>query len=147
VFVDALPVNSSGKVDRLALPRPESGRHVQPADSTPAGALDQLVANIWKEVLNAEFVGIDDNFFDIGGNSLLMARVHARINEVATSSLSIVDMFQFPTVRALAAQLANGGVNVAEVGVAAPETLDAGRARLLGQARRRAESIGDGTGR
>ena len=57
---------------------------------------------VWQEVLGAEKVGVDDNFFDLGGNSLLVTRVHARIKPLFEREVRVVDLFQYPTIRLLA---------------------------------------------
>jgi amino acid adenylation domain-containing protein len=145
VFVDDFPVNASGKADRLAFPVPNTERLVEKNYAPPSGELEQLIVRIWTEVLAVDPIGADDNFFDIGGNSLLMARVHARLSEMAPSALSIVDMFQFPTIRALATHLSRGAfADKADASSAdRSEARTAGQARLLDQARRRSQSNAD----
>src|SRR6185503_7759883 len=69
----------------------------------PAGSsTEQQVAAVWREVLGADAVGIDDNFFDLGGNSLLLIRVFNRLCAIVGSRLSVVHLFEYPTVRRLA---------------------------------------------
>ncbi|MEU8825292.1 amino acid adenylation domain-containing protein [Streptomyces sp. NPDC048636] len=99
VELEAIPLTANGKTDRAALPRPPgiSGPRAQPADQ-----LERTIAGIWREVLLAEAVGPEDNFFEAGGNSLLLMRVMARINADLGGSLTRVEMFMYPTVRALA---------------------------------------------
>jgi hypothetical protein len=141
VFLAELPLNSSGKVDRLALPPPDESRQTECAYTAPAGNLEQLIARLWKEVLHLDSVGVDDNFFDIGGNSLLLARVHARLTEMTSAELSIVDMFEFPTIRSLAAHLTQTAApEDGAIAADRSEALVAGQARLREQARRRTAS-------
>ncbi|WP_422733746.1 amino acid adenylation domain-containing protein [Micromonospora sp. WMMD558] len=105
--LERLPRGESGKVDRAALPPP---RLPAPAGrATPTGELEEAVAAIWREVLAVQHVGADDNFFDIGGHSLLMVRVQARLAERLGRTVPVVDLFRHPTVRALARHLAAGG--------------------------------------
>ncbi|MGN9779207.1 amino acid adenylation domain-containing protein [Micromonospora sp. H33] len=107
VPLDRLPRGESGKVDRAALPPP---RLPAPAGrGAPTGELEEAVAAIWREVLAVQVVGADDNFFDIGGHSLLMVRVQARLAERLGRTVPVVDLFRHPTVRALARHLASGG--------------------------------------
>ncbi|KUJ66294.1 hypothetical protein ACZ90_38475 [Streptomyces albus subsp. albus] len=98
VELDAIPLTANGKTDRRALPRPAgaTGPRTEPADR-----LERAIAGIWREVLLLDAVGTEDNFFEAGGNSLLLMRVMARINADMGGSLSRVEMFMYPTVRAL----------------------------------------------
>ncbi|MEU3456523.1 amino acid adenylation domain-containing protein [Micromonospora sp. NPDC006766] len=66
---------------------------------------EELIAGIWRDVLARERVGLSDNFFDIGGHSMALAAVHARLTEATGRSISMLDLFRHPTVRALAASL------------------------------------------
>jgi hypothetical protein len=144
VLMERFPVTPAGKVDRRALPAPDAGRPAVVHRAAPTGDLEQAIASIWRDVLQTEEVGADDNFFDIGGTSLLIARVHARLSAIQPSAISIVDMFQFPTVRALAARLAEGAAPDADVAAVVTEAdavrsgqQAAGALRLREQARRR----------
>jgi acyl carrier protein len=103
VFLDRLPLTENGKVDRKALPNPE-----QPAAAVyvaPRTAIQQLIAKIWQEALLVERVGLDDNFFDLGGHSLLVARVRFTLREKLGRDVALVDFFTYPTVRTLAQRL------------------------------------------
>jgi acyl carrier protein len=109
VVLDALPLSRNGKVDRKALPKPEAQDAALAEDYRPPESdLEQQIAALWQEVLQIESVGIDNNFFDMGGHSLLMARLHARLQEALKVQVAIVDLFQYPTVRTLAAYLGRG---------------------------------------
>ncbi len=104
VCLERLPLLENGKVDRRALPAPPPGS----ADSTyvkPLSALEELIAGVWQEMLGVEKVGTQDNFFDLGGHSLLMARVHSRLQELLGREIPIVEMFRYPTIKALAQYL------------------------------------------
>ncbi|MBV9109206.1 MAG: amino acid adenylation domain-containing protein, partial [Gemmatimonadetes bacterium] len=104
VPLDAIPLTPSGKVDRRALPAP------LPNTGTPSGAplsrRESEVAEVWGEVLGAGAIGPDDNFFDLGGNSLLLISLAARLAERLGSTATAVELFRFPTVRTQAARLA-----------------------------------------
>lgn len=63
---------------------------------------EETVAAIWKEVLGVDAIGIDDNFFDLGGNSLTMIQVYSRLRDTVQNNLSVVDLFRYPTVQKLA---------------------------------------------
>ena len=101
-FLDALPLTPNGKLDRARLPEPqrEGG-----AFTPPRGEIQETVASIWAEALGVARVGVHDNFFDLGGHSLLLARVHARLRERLGAEISIVELFRYPTVESLAGRL------------------------------------------
>jgi hypothetical protein len=75
--------------------------------------IEQVIAGIWREALSVPHVGLDDNFFDIGGNSLLMVQVHVKLREGTNTSLSVLDLFRYPTIRLLAGAIspASGRAN------------------------------------
>ena len=105
VALDRLPLTPNGKVDRKALPAPGTGTAEPPARGEPAAprsALERAIAEVWRDVLGVEKVGLQDNFFELGGHSLLAAEVHARLRESLGRELSMVDLFRYPTVAALA---------------------------------------------
>jgi hypothetical protein len=100
----AFPMTPNGKVDRRALPEPLPPAAVR-TGSPPQGDLEQVVCGVWQEVLGLTEVGVTDNFFDLGGHSLLVVQVQRRLRDVSGCEVSITDMFRLPTVRALAAHL------------------------------------------
>jgi len=102
VGLKKLPLTPNGKVDRNALPVPGRESQVSVAYVAPGNDLEQQLASVWQEALKAERVGVDDNFFDLGGNSLLVMRVHARIKPLFDREVHVIDLFRFPTIRALA---------------------------------------------
>jgi hypothetical protein len=102
----------NGKVDRRAFPEPRSTT-VMPATTLPESQLERRVATIWREVLGLPSVGMTDNFFDLGGHSLLIVQVQRRLHEVCEHEVSITDMFRLPTIRALAAHLAGNATSTA----------------------------------
>jgi amino acid adenylation domain-containing protein len=105
-FVDELPFSPNGKVDRAKLRL--SYRDLEsetPQAALPTTAAQLLVAGAWKKVLGLNGFGVDDNFFDIGGNSLLLAAVECELRPNFATPFTITDLFEHPTVRALAARL------------------------------------------
>jgi acyl carrier protein len=104
VRIDSLPLNASGKIDRTALPAPSEDNALDSeqfaAPETPA---QQRLAEIIVEVLGRGPVGIDDNFFLLGGHSLLGTQVVLRAGEAFGVDLTLRHLFQAPTVRTLAA--------------------------------------------
>ncbi|HKI06704.1 MAG TPA: amino acid adenylation domain-containing protein [Thermoanaerobaculia bacterium] len=107
----ALPRTVSGKVDAQSLPAPAEALGAPRGEShvPPRTSLERSVAAIWREVLGIEEVGIDDNFFDRGGHSLLLIRVHARLQKLLGREIPVLDLFNHPTIGALARHLAAGG--------------------------------------
>ncbi|MFJ4187796.1 amino acid adenylation domain-containing protein [Kitasatospora sp. NPDC089509] len=99
----ALPLTPNGKVDRRALPVPDP---VESAGAPVSTELEKRIAAAWCEVLGLERVGADDNFFDVGGDSLRLTSVAALLRERLGLPVTRLGMFRYPTVRALAAGLA-----------------------------------------
>jgi amino acid adenylation domain-containing protein len=107
VVMEAMPLTSHGKIDRKALPEPESvaaalPTYRQPLGATPQTELEEKLLSIFREVLNATDFGVTDSFFDFGGYSLLTVNLFTRINRALSLSLPISLLFDAPTVRALA---------------------------------------------
>ncbi len=112
LVMSAFPLTPNGKIDRLALPDPRAAIVVAPA-AAPEGALENTLAALWREVLGLAQVGVNDNFFDLGGHSLLVVQVQRRLGELQGQDVSITDMFRFPTIRSLARHLAGHQVSTA----------------------------------
>jgi acyl carrier protein len=111
VPLDEIPLTPNGKVDRLALARLETSTRTA-ADATfvaPKNELERRISELWREVLRVERVATDTNFFDLGGHSRLLAEVHARLATELDRRLSMVELFQYPTVATLAAHLSSDG--------------------------------------
>ncbi len=106
VRLDEFPLTPSGKVDRRALPAPEGTRQTRGAFAAPQSEAERRITGIWQDLLRIDEVGRDDNFFDLGGHSLLIVRMTARLKEAFHKDLSVVDLFQHPTVRQQAELLA-----------------------------------------
>ncbi len=112
VVLDAMPLTPNAKIDRKALPAPEG---LEPASHhaafiAPANHIEETIARVYGEVLNAGVVGTEDNFFDMGGHSLLAVQAHRRLRDALRREFSIADLFRYPTVRGLAAYLASAAV-------------------------------------
>ena len=111
------------------MPRPRREDRVgQTAWSAPATATEQRIAAVWSGVLGLDSIGAHDNFFDLGGNSLLLGTLHARLERELSITLPIRRLFEHPTVRALAQALAG----------AAPERSSAADVRSRAQRAQRA---------
>jgi amino acid adenylation domain-containing protein len=101
-----LPLNANGKVDRRALPAVTAGG-VTTAAAAPRSVLEGQIAAVWCSVLGLEAVGVEESFFDVGGHSLLLVRVQAGLESALGRAIPLVTLFQYPTVAALAAHLAD----------------------------------------
>ncbi len=106
VFLEALPMLPTGKVDRAALPKPDQSRpELDSGFVAPRSAVEEVLAGIWAEMLDIERVGIYDSFFDLGGHSLLVTQLISQIRELFEIDLALQSIFQEPTVSALAEAL------------------------------------------
>ncbi|MEU3026955.1 amino acid adenylation domain-containing protein [Streptomyces incarnatus] len=101
--LEALPLTANGKVDRAALPAPERRFATGTEYEAPATPTEELIAEVWQELLGAERVGVHDDFFELGGDSLLALRTVSRINALFATDLSPRALFESPTVAETAA--------------------------------------------
>ena len=101
VVLDKLPLTANGKLDRKALPSPDSGAYVTREYEAPVGEVETILARIWAEVLKLDRVGRNDNFFELGGHSLLAITVIERMRE-AGLILEVGALFDFPILKGLA---------------------------------------------
>lgn len=125
VFLEAFPLTPNNKVDRRALPAVEETVDV-PQDPVECGSdMERTVIETWRDVLRTEAIGTHDNFFDIGGDSLLAAQVLHLLRQRLSQPVSLTDLFRFPTVHKLAERL--GGTHV---DMTVPQSTDRARARL-----------------
>ena len=102
VVLEALPLTVNGKVDRKALPAPE-GRPAELEYVAPRTPVEEMLAQIWAEVLGVERVGIHDNFFELGGHSLMAIRVVSRLRDAFSVELPVRVLFEAPSMAELAA--------------------------------------------
>src|SRR5262245_61856874 len=109
VILDEFPRSPSGKVNRPALQSAAhaSRTHSDTAQVAPRNEVERAVARIWQEILGLDRVGVDENFFDLGGHSLLLVRLQSRLRQTFGADLSIVDLFRYPTVSSLANAIHN----------------------------------------
>ena len=111
VVIDALPLTANGKLDKRALPAPEytdGGGY-----RAPANAIEELLAGIYAQVLGVERVGVDDSFFDLGGDSLSAMRLIAAVNTGLDAGLGVRAVFEAPTVARLACRIGGGAGRLA----------------------------------
>jgi amino acid adenylation domain-containing protein len=100
--LEKIPLTPNGKIQRSALPEPgESRLKTGMTYVEPATAEEKIIADIWKEVLGVETIGVNDNFFNLGGNSLDVVRVNQRLQEAFSRNIPVVEQFRYLTVAAL----------------------------------------------
>jgi natural product biosynthesis luciferase-like monooxygenase protein len=106
VFLRTFPQTPNKKIDRKALPAPQAAEpETKKQLEAPKSSLEETIAAIWREVLGRNDVSTTDNFFDLGGHSLLTVQVLGRLKTKVSRPVSLVDLFRYPTIRALAAFL------------------------------------------
>lgn len=105
VWLKSLPRTGNGKIDRAALPAPELGSKTA---REPKTRVQRQVAEVWCSVLGLKAVGVDENFFDVGGDSLMMIRLHRQLCDALQVELTITDLFQYPTIERLATRIDAG---------------------------------------
>jgi acyl carrier protein len=111
VVLSQLPLTPNGKVDRKALPAPDHAGTVSTEFVAPQTETEKVLAEIWAEVLSVEKLGIHDNFFDLGGHSLMATQVVSRIRDIFKVDLPLSKLFEIPTVAQLSVQLETIGNN------------------------------------
>ncbi len=106
MWLDEFPMTTNGKVDKKNLPTPEYQRAANaPLLRKPKTSIEKQIAKIWSEVLHIPEIGIDDNFFEMGGNSLLTQKVAVLISEQLKAKVPVTKIYQYPTIAALAETL------------------------------------------
>jgi amino acid adenylation domain-containing protein len=110
VLLEQMPMTASGKPDRRALPAPDASRPALAAPYVaPRNELEREIAALWRELLQLERVGVNDNFFDLGGHSLLIVKMHGKLAARLDKEFSVVELFKHPTVESLARRLGREG--------------------------------------
>jgi non-ribosomal peptide synthetase component F len=104
ISMSSFPLTPNGKVDRAALPDPTATKP-NTETKTHGSELEEQIAALWKEVLGTQRVGLDDNFFDLGGDSLLIVAVHSQLQKMLQREIQVTDLFEYVTVRSLARHL------------------------------------------
>jgi len=116
VLLDELPLTPNGKVNRRVLPEPSS-LHQEAAFPyvPPRTEMERIIAAIWQEVFRAEKLSVHSNFFDLGGHSLTLVRVHSMLHDRLNKEISMLDMFRYPTISSLSDYLSQEQVARTEV--------------------------------
>lgn len=113
VVLESMPLTTNGKIDRKALPEPKISEVELTSYFAPRNDIEQVLCDVWKDVLAIEKVGINDNFFNLGGDSILSIRIVSKVNELhnGDGSISVKDIFKYQTVEKLATYIETGGDN------------------------------------
>lgn len=110
VVLDAFPLTPNGKIDRNSLPSPQSMQQQTVTEYVaPEDELEQTIATLWQDTLKIDQVGINDNFFDLGGHSLLIVRIHSQLKSMIEQPVSLTDLYGYPTIGSLSQFLKSGG--------------------------------------
>jgi acyl carrier protein len=112
--LESFPLTSSGKLNRRALPEPQEDGLATEAYVAPRNEMETSLAGIWQEVLGLEKVGIHDNFFRIGGDSIISIRLISRINRQFNAALTIGQLYQFNSIAGLGDQIRQSTVSLEE---------------------------------
>ncbi|HSL87706.1 MAG TPA: phosphopantetheine-binding protein, partial [Ignavibacteriaceae bacterium] len=115
--VESFPLTPNGKIDRKAFPVPSEFNFdtVKKEVLLPTNEMEDRIARVWQDLLKIPKVGINDNFFDIGGHSLLAVQLHAKLKEAIDSELSLTDIFRFSTIKAISEFIENKKSNLFEI--------------------------------
>jgi len=132
VLLAALPLTANGKVDRVALPSPQRIQGSDEGFVAPRNDLERRIGTVWREVLNLPAVGVHDNFFESGGSSLRIVKLHSRLKAALGVDVAVTDLFRHPTIASLARHLAEAP-RVEALQEALNEKVEAGRARSRGR--------------
>ncbi|SKA48372.1 Phosphopantetheine attachment site, partial [Chitinophaga eiseniae] len=106
VEMEDIPLTSSGKANRKALPPVGANDVIRKEYVAPATEMEEQLVAIWESVLDIEKIGVTDNFFDAGGDSILAIRLVSRINTLAGTSYTLAELFRYGTIQSLAARIA-----------------------------------------
>lgn len=106
MLLDSLPITANGKVDRHALPDPDKVRsELQQTFVAPRDTLELKLVHIWQDILGIQPIGINDNFFNLGGHSLVAVRLMAQVHEKFAQNMPLTTLFQAPTIEQMAIAL------------------------------------------
>jgi hypothetical protein len=107
IQMDKMPLSSHGKIDLNLLPAPLTKIKANKNSLTPKNETEEFIAEIWRESLGCSSIELTDNFFDIGGNSLLILQVFKKLERILPKNCQVIDLFQYPTIQSLAAFVSN----------------------------------------
>jgi hypothetical protein len=112
ITLQSMPLTSHGKIDRQLLPMPVMTDDSAKELGASFNSVENLILDTWRSVLNLEHIQINDNFFDIGGNSLLLLQVFKRLEPQLKTPCEVIDLFKFPTIKQFSAFLSQETTSV-----------------------------------
>jgi amino acid adenylation domain-containing protein len=112
VRLECMPLTPNGKLDRRALPEPESNAYARRGYVEPQGETESKLAKIWEKLLGAPQVGLHDNFFELGGHSLMVIQLMVEVQRLFGINISLRDVFMAPTLAELAAAVKRGDLGI-----------------------------------
>jgi acyl carrier protein len=105
-FLETIPLTSNGKIDRKALEQiSDLNSNSEPNTSLSHNQQEQMILEIWQKILQRKNIEINDNFFDVGGHSLLLSQMQEKLEKSFQISLAITDLFKYPTISSLASYI------------------------------------------
>ena len=108
VLLDSFPLTSNGKLDRNSLPPPsDSSISHTSLFLAPSSPIEQTIASVWRQLLHIDKISVHDKFFDLGGHSLLLVRLHSKLRHLLNADLSMLDLFRYPSIKLLADHLSS----------------------------------------
>jgi amino acid adenylation domain-containing protein len=146
IKVEQIPWTGIGKVDRKRLPRPQAAADSRQSFIAPASETEKRLAGIWQQILEKERVGIDENFFDLGGTSLDIMKLNTRIKEEFNKHIPVVSLFKYTTIRALTQLMEEETGNKGPISqekqkeLEILESIKRGQAKFKGRIERQAEA-------
>lgn len=142
IRLDSLPLSSNGKTDRTALAQLQvASQHRSTPSESSQNDIESSLVQIWQKALNLPEVGLDDNFFDLGGDSLLLVAVHSDLQKTLRANIPVTDLFEFTTIRKLARHLGQGQPD--STGLALAQQRAKRQREALADLRTRRPGIGD----
>lgn len=111
MIMHELPLSPTGKLEASALPPPAATPSTRPLYEAPNSEIEQAIIAVWQNVLRWDRIGVRDNFFDLGGHSLLLAQVQGKLSSALSRDIRMMDLFRYPTVRELALHLSVAAVS------------------------------------
>lgn len=109
VILDSFPQTPNGKIDRKALPSPQETKQSTIEYVAPEDELEKNIAALWQKTLQLEKIGVNDNFFDLGGHSLLIVKLHSQLKNLINQPIALTDLYGYPTIKSLTQFLKSGG--------------------------------------
>ena len=112
MLLESLPLTPNGKLNRKQLPDPNLNLRSHTEYVVPQTDTEQKIAMVWKEVLQVSEIGIYDNFFEVGGNSLLLVQINSKLQEIFDTSLTVVDLLEYPNIHLLSQYINDTGSEI-----------------------------------